>query len=152
MRTWLMERQTCSFRFLGPRPATFGWYKEYKACPLVPLLLLTPYSKSSWCLNQAPNSTNTVNNWTDTSFMRLLCVKYPLIRGPFRRGSSSVQLTSTVSKAGGLYFHSWFVKLKRFLIQDSFRTLPYKKWIPSTKIVCSITRSWIIFYKTIFYF
>lgn len=43
-----------------------------------------------------------MSNWTDTSFTRLLGIKYPIIQGPFGRGSSSVQLTATVSNAGGL--------------------------------------------------
>ena len=31
------ELQTCLFRSLGQRSATFGWYMEYKACLLVHL-------------------------------------------------------------------------------------------------------------------
>jgi len=43
-----------------------------------------------------------MSKWTDTSFTRRLSVAYPIIQGPFGRGSSSVRLTAAVSNAGGL--------------------------------------------------
>ncbi len=43
-----------------------------------------------------------MSKWTDTSFTRPLGVAYPIIQGPFGRGSSSVRLTAAVSNAGGL--------------------------------------------------
>jgi nitronate monooxygenase len=43
-----------------------------------------------------------MSKWTDTSFTRRLGVAYPIIQGPFGRGSSSVQLAAAVSNAGGL--------------------------------------------------
>ena len=43
-----------------------------------------------------------MSKWTDTSFTRRLAVAYPIIQGPFGRGSSSVRLTAAVSNARGL--------------------------------------------------
>ena len=43
-----------------------------------------------------------MSKWTDTSFTRRLGVAYPIIQGPFGRGSSSVRLAAAVSNAGGL--------------------------------------------------
>jgi nitronate monooxygenase len=43
-----------------------------------------------------------MNPWTDTSFTRRLGVDYPIVQGPFGRGSSSVRLAAAVSNAGGL--------------------------------------------------
>jgi nitronate monooxygenase len=40
--------------------------------------------------------------WNSTKFTKLLGIKYPLVQGPFGGGLSSVNLTSTVSNAGGL--------------------------------------------------
>jgi len=43
-----------------------------------------------------------MKTWTDTSFTRRLGVAYPIVQGPFGRGSSSARLTAAVSNAGGL--------------------------------------------------
>jgi nitronate monooxygenase len=43
-----------------------------------------------------------MSRWDDTSFTRRLGVAYPIIQGPFGRGSSSARLTAAVSNAGGL--------------------------------------------------
>jgi len=43
-----------------------------------------------------------MSKWTDTSFTQRLGVAYPIIQGPFGRGSSSVRLAAAVSNAGGL--------------------------------------------------
>lgn len=43
-----------------------------------------------------------MSKWTETSFTRRLGVAYPIIQGPFGRGSSSVRLAAAVSNAGGL--------------------------------------------------
>ena len=43
-----------------------------------------------------------MSKWTDTPFTRRLGVAYPIIQGPFGRGSSSVRLTAAVSNTGGL--------------------------------------------------
>ncbi|AEE51940.1 NAD(P)H-dependent flavin oxidoreductase [Haliscomenobacter hydrossis] len=40
--------------------------------------------------------------WNKTKFTKLLGIDYPIVQGPFGGGLSSVQLTSTVSNAGGL--------------------------------------------------
>src|ERR1051325_7402343 len=40
--------------------------------------------------------------WNKTKFTRLLGIDYLIVQGPFGGGLSSVQLTSTVSNAGGL--------------------------------------------------
>src|SRR5678816_3889044 len=40
--------------------------------------------------------------WNKTKFTNLLCIKYPIVQGPFGGGLSSVALTSTVSNAGAL--------------------------------------------------
>src|SRR5215510_1158806 len=40
--------------------------------------------------------------WNKTKFTKLLGVEYPIVQGPFGGGLSSVNLTSTVSNAGGL--------------------------------------------------
>lgn len=40
--------------------------------------------------------------WNQTKFTKLLGIDYPIVQGPFGGGLSSVQLTSTVSNAGGL--------------------------------------------------
>jgi nitronate monooxygenase len=40
--------------------------------------------------------------WNKTKFTRLLGIDYPIVQGPFGGGLSSVNLTSTVSNAGGL--------------------------------------------------
>ena len=40
--------------------------------------------------------------WNNTKFTKLIDVAYPIIQGPFGGGLSSVNLTSTVSNAGGL--------------------------------------------------
>lgn len=43
-----------------------------------------------------------MSKWTNTPFTRRLGVAYPIIQGPFGRGSSSVRLAAAVSNAGGL--------------------------------------------------
>lgn len=43
-----------------------------------------------------------MSKWNDTSFTRRLGLTYPIIQGPFGRGSSSARLTAAVSNAGGL--------------------------------------------------
>lgn len=43
-----------------------------------------------------------MSKWTDTPFARRMGVAYPIIQGPFGRGSSSVRLTAAVSNVGGL--------------------------------------------------
>jgi nitronate monooxygenase len=43
-----------------------------------------------------------MSKWTDTLLTRRLGVAYPIIQGPFGRGSSSVRLTAAVSNAGGV--------------------------------------------------
>lgn len=40
--------------------------------------------------------------WNKTKFTKLLGIDYPIVQGPFGGGLSSVELTSTVSNAGGL--------------------------------------------------
>ena len=40
--------------------------------------------------------------WNKTKFTELLGIEYPIVQGPFGGGLSSVNLTSTVSNAGGL--------------------------------------------------
>jgi nitronate monooxygenase len=40
--------------------------------------------------------------WNKTTFTKLLGIDYPIVQGPFGGGLSSVNLTSTVSNAGGL--------------------------------------------------
>ena len=40
--------------------------------------------------------------WNKTKFTKLLGIDYPIVQGPFGGGLSSVQLTSTVSNAGGM--------------------------------------------------
>jgi len=49
---------------------------------------------------------STANNkkkmWNKTKFTELLGIQYPIVQGPFGGGLSSVNLTSTVSNAGGL--------------------------------------------------
>jgi nitronate monooxygenase len=40
--------------------------------------------------------------WNRTKFTQLLGIRYPIVQGPFGGGLSSVNLTSTVSNAGGL--------------------------------------------------
>lgn len=40
--------------------------------------------------------------WNNTKFTKLLGIDYPIVQGPFGGGLSSVNLTSTVSNAGGL--------------------------------------------------
>jgi nitronate monooxygenase len=40
--------------------------------------------------------------WTDTAVTRLMKIRYPVVQGPFGGGSSSVELTATVSNLGGL--------------------------------------------------
>ena len=40
--------------------------------------------------------------WNKTKFTKLLGIDYPIVQGPFGGGLSSVNLTSTVSNAGGL--------------------------------------------------
>jgi len=40
--------------------------------------------------------------WNKTKFSKLLGIQYPIVQGPFGGGLSSVNLTSTVSNAGGL--------------------------------------------------
>ena len=40
--------------------------------------------------------------WNKTKFTKLLRIQYPIVQGPFGGGLSSVNLTSTVSNAGGL--------------------------------------------------
>lgn len=40
--------------------------------------------------------------WNKTKFTTLLEINYPIVQGPFGGGLSSVNLTSTVSNAGGL--------------------------------------------------
>lgn len=40
--------------------------------------------------------------WNKTKFTRLLDISYPIVQGPFGGGLSSVELTTTVSDAGGL--------------------------------------------------
>lgn len=40
--------------------------------------------------------------WNKTKFTALLGINYPIVQGPFGGGLSSVELTSTVSNAGGL--------------------------------------------------
>jgi nitronate monooxygenase len=40
--------------------------------------------------------------WNNTKLTKLLGIEYPIVQGPFGGGLSSVELTSTVSNAGGL--------------------------------------------------
>ena len=40
--------------------------------------------------------------WNKTKFTKLLEIDYPIVQGPFGGGLSSIELTSTVSNAGGL--------------------------------------------------
>lgn len=40
--------------------------------------------------------------WNKTKFTKLLGIDYPIVQGPFGGGLSSIKLTSSVSKAGGL--------------------------------------------------
>jgi nitronate monooxygenase len=40
--------------------------------------------------------------WNKTKFTKLLGIEYPIVQGPFGGGLSSVELTTTVSNAGGL--------------------------------------------------
>lgn len=40
--------------------------------------------------------------WNKTKFTKLLDIEYPIVQGPFGGGLSSVELTSTVTHAGGL--------------------------------------------------
>ena len=40
--------------------------------------------------------------WKETKFTNLIGIPYPIVQGPFGGGLSSVELTSTVSNAGGL--------------------------------------------------
>lgn len=40
--------------------------------------------------------------WNKTKFTSLTAIQYPIVQGPFGGGLSSVELTSTVSNAGGL--------------------------------------------------
>lgn len=43
-----------------------------------------------------------MSKWNDTSFTRRLGIAYPIVQGPFGRGSSSARLAAAVSNAGGL--------------------------------------------------
>lgn len=47
-------------------------------------------------------SNNSKAMWNKTKFTKLLGIEYPIVQGPFGGGLSSVELTSTVSNAGGL--------------------------------------------------
>src|SRR5215813_2080579 len=40
--------------------------------------------------------------WNKTKFTKLLGIEYPIVQGPFGGGLSSVELTTTVSNAGGM--------------------------------------------------
>ena len=40
--------------------------------------------------------------WTDTKFTRSMSVDFPIVQGPFGGGHSSVALTATVSRLGGV--------------------------------------------------
>ncbi len=51
---------------------------------------------------QASSSARRWARWPDTQAARRLGVRYPIIQGPFGGGSSTVQLTATVSNAGAL--------------------------------------------------
>lgn len=43
-----------------------------------------------------------MNRWNDTAFTRRLGLTYPIVQGPFGRGSSSARLAAAVSNRGGL--------------------------------------------------
>ena len=43
-----------------------------------------------------------MSKWNDTAFTQRLGVTYPIVQGPFGRGSSSYRLAAAVSNAGGL--------------------------------------------------
>lgn len=43
-----------------------------------------------------------MSNWADTPFTRRFGLEYPIVLGPFGRGSSSFRLTAAVSEMGGL--------------------------------------------------
>jgi nitronate monooxygenase len=57
-------------------------------------------SFSSFADMLVPN--NKKKMWNNTKLARLLGIQYPIIQGPFGGGLSSVELTRTVSNAGGL--------------------------------------------------
>jgi nitronate monooxygenase len=57
-------------------------------------------SLSSLASQTIPNKKKAM--WNKTRFTKLLGIDYPIVQGPFGGGLSSVELTSTVSKAGGL--------------------------------------------------
>lgn len=48
------------------------------------------------------NLLTTQTMWNTTKFTRLTGITYPIVQGPFGGGLSSVELTTTVSQAGGL--------------------------------------------------
>ena len=63
-----------------------------------------------------------MSKWTDTSFTRRLGVTYPIIQGPFGRGSSSVRLTAAVSNAGGSAWEGTFsVSFFESVLQDDIQ-------------------------------
>lgn len=69
----------------------------------VKAIVLAGVSSTS-LLSFAKQSTeiNKKKMWNKTKFTKLLGIDYPIVQGPFGGGLSSVNLTSTVSNAGGL--------------------------------------------------
>jgi nitronate monooxygenase len=55
---------------------------------------------TSFAIQSSENNKNGM--WNKTKFTKLLGIDYPIVQGPFGGGLSSVNLTSTVSNAGGL--------------------------------------------------
>jgi len=65
-------------------------------------IVLASVSSSSTSLSSFANQTKEKKMWNKTKFTKLLGIDLPIVQGPFGGGLSSVNLTSTVSNAGGL--------------------------------------------------
>lgn len=74
--------------------------KRRSAVKAIVLASVSCTSLSSFANQSSFNSKNTM--WNKTKFTKLLGIDHPIVQGPFGGGLSSVQLTSTVSNAGGL--------------------------------------------------
>jgi len=74
--------------------------KRRSAVKAIVLASVSCTSLPSFANQSSFNSKNTM--WNKTKFTKLLGIDYPIVQGPFGGGLSSVQLTSTVSNAGGL--------------------------------------------------
>ncbi len=74
--------------------------KRRSAVKAIVLASVSSTSLSSFANKSTENNNNKM--WNKRKFTKLLGIDYPIVQGPFGGGLSSVNLTCTVSNAGGL--------------------------------------------------